>query len=155
MPALTIAAACRYAETGVMATIESGSHAWNGNWADLVNTAPARSSATGMANPGWAQESETRTSVMRVVPVPTHMTTTAARRLRPPAAVTRRVRIAGSRASLPDRAMRKNEQRVVASQATNISTRSSARTRSSIAAAKPVINTKKDAFGPLGRYRAE
>ena len=51
-PALTIVAECRYALTGVGATIAPGSQAWNGICADLVN-APSRIStrATVTASP--------------------------------------------------------------------------------------------------------
>ena len=42
MPAFTIAAACRYALTGVGAAIAPGSQKWNGKIADLLS-APTRS----------------------------------------------------------------------------------------------------------------
>ena len=48
MPAFTIAAACRYALTGVGAAIATGSHALNGNTADFAS-APARTSSTASA----------------------------------------------------------------------------------------------------------
>src|SRR5687768_7288979 len=38
-PAFTIVAECRYALTGVGASIAFGSQKWNGTWADLVNAA--------------------------------------------------------------------------------------------------------------------
>ena len=47
MPALTIAAACRYALTGVGAAIAPGSQKWNGKMADLLN-APIRISTIAM-----------------------------------------------------------------------------------------------------------
>jgi len=54
---LTIAAACRYALTGVGAAIAAGSHGWNGTWADFV-TAPSRTSsrATGTTPPDGVYE---------------------------------------------------------------------------------------------------
>ncbi len=119
MPALTMAAACRYAETGVIATIESGNHAWNGNWADLVNAATATRTATSVVSPDCAPHTScVRTALIRVVPVATIMTVTAASSTSPPATVTSNVRIAGSRAPSPERAMSRNEHSVVASHAT-------------------------------------
>ncbi len=41
MPAFTMVAECRYAETGVGAAMAWGSQKWKGNWADLVK-APIR-----------------------------------------------------------------------------------------------------------------
>jgi hypothetical protein len=38
-PAFTIVAECRYALTGVGASIAFGSQKWNGTWADFVNAA--------------------------------------------------------------------------------------------------------------------
>ena len=48
MPALTIAAACRYALTGVGAAIAPGSQKWNGTMADLLS-APISSSTIAMS----------------------------------------------------------------------------------------------------------
>ena len=48
MPALTIAAACRYALTGVGAAMAPGSQKWNGTMADLVS-APISSRTTAMS----------------------------------------------------------------------------------------------------------
>ena len=47
--AFTIDAACRYALTGVGATIAAGSHGWNGSCADFVN-APSRISTNAAAD---------------------------------------------------------------------------------------------------------
>ena len=40
-PAATIAAECRYAETGVGAAIARGSQKWNGTWAHFARAASA------------------------------------------------------------------------------------------------------------------
>ena len=62
-PALTIAAACRYAETGVGAAIAPGSQKWNGSSADLV-AAPTRThtiaTVTAVPAGGFATTSERR-----------------------------------------------------------------------------------------------
>jgi hypothetical protein len=118
----------------------SGSQAWKGNCADLVKAARAISTATNAANPGDVDHtSSTRMSLRRVVPVATHIATTAASRHSPPAMVTRKVRIAGSLACGPERAMSRKEHSVVNSHITNSRTTSSARTSPSIAAAKNVM----------------
>ena len=69
MPAFTIAAACRYALTGVGAAIAPGSQKWNGTIADLL-TAPIRTStiATSTKMPldgGCATRSESRYEPVR------------------------------------------------------------------------------------------
>lgn len=140
MPALTMAAACRYAETGEMATIESGSHAWNGNWADLVNAATASRTATVVVKPASDHASEASTPDSEAVPVRTAMRATPASRARPPPTVTSRVRMAGSRPWSPERPMRKKEAKEVNSHATKRTTTLSARTSSSMEAAKAVIS---------------
>src|SRR5699024_9919984 len=88
---------------------------------------------------GLSQMSERKTSVMTVVPVDAIITQTAASRAKPPVTVTRRVLTAGFLAWEPDRAIRKNDANVVASQATYRTIRSLARTRTSIASAKADI----------------
>src|SRR5690625_5793922 len=62
-----------------MATIASGSHAWKGNWADLVNAASAMSTTTAVVTGVcWLQISSARIALRREVPVATTITTTAA-----------------------------------------------------------------------------
>ncbi len=94
-----------------------------------------------MAKAGSSVQAEcSRITLSRVVPVVTHIRTTAVSSARPPAAVRISVRTAGRLADNPDLPMRKNEQIVVISQKTNSSTTSSARTRPNIAAANSVIS---------------
>src|SRR5699024_11818271 len=52
IPALTTAAAGRYAETGVAAAMASGSHGWNGNGADWVMAAIATRRGTRLVAAG-------------------------------------------------------------------------------------------------------
>src|SRR5690625_2476554 len=135
-----MAAACRYADTGEIATIESGSHDWNGNWADLVQAASTNVRMIQVTVVGWLHRSEARISVMTVVPVEAIITATAASSDSPPMTVTSRVRTAGFRAWDPERAMRKNDASVVASHATYSTMTSLAKTRMSIASAKVVMD---------------
>ena len=100
-----MAAACRYADTGVGAAMAAGSQKWNGAWADLVR-APISTSATATSSspriPGSAmragaasstpeirQEPETWASMMR----PASMA-------RPPNVVTIRAVMAERRAKM-------------------------------------------------------
>jgi hypothetical protein len=46
-PSFTIAAECRYADTGVGAAIACGSQKWNGNWALLVSAPMAMRMSAG------------------------------------------------------------------------------------------------------------
>lgn len=138
-PAFTIAAACRYAETGEMATMESGSQDWNGNWADFVKAATARSTASTVLSVGSCQIPLSSTPLRDAVPVVATMVATAASRASPPPTVTSSVRIAGSRAWSPERPMRKKEAKEVNSHATNRTTRLSASTSRSMEAANAVM----------------
>ncbi len=97
IPALTTAAACRYALTGVAAAIASGSQKWNGNWADLVNAATATATAIAAVKPGSVDHTScARASEMEVVSVRNHMATSAPSSTRPPTTVTVRVRSAAA-----------------------------------------------------------
>ena len=63
MPAFTMAAACRYALTGVGASIAAGSQKWNGTRADLVIAPTSTSTVPAtipVPLPGFATTSETR-----------------------------------------------------------------------------------------------
>src|SRR5699024_5541672 len=118
-----------------------GSQAWKGNWADLVNAASTTRISTAVAMPVLvSQTSSARIALRRLVPVATTITTTAASRHSPPSTVTSRVRIAGSRANGPERAIKKYEHNVVTSHATYSNTTSSASTKASIAAANALIH---------------
>src|SRR5690625_7544882 len=112
-----------------MATIASGSHAWKGNWADLVNAASAMSTTTAVVTGVcWLQISSARIALRREGPVATTITTTAASRHSPPPTVTNRVRTAGPRARGPDGATRKKGHSEVNCQVTHSTTTSSANT---------------------------
>lgn len=117
MPAFTIAAACRYALTGVEAAMASGSQKWKGNWADFVMAATAtRTAMVAVKAESVCQMLSAKITPSEVDPVRAHMSATAASSAKPPAAVTINERSAGRVARGPSRAMRKNEQIVVASQ---------------------------------------
>ncbi len=91
-PALTTAAACRNAETGVAAAMASGSQKWNGNCAALVKAENAISSATTTVMRLSPHTSEARMSCRRVVPVCADATAKPANSVRPPKKVRIRVR---------------------------------------------------------------
>ena len=71
MPALTIAAACRYALTGVGAAIAPGSQKWKGKMADLLS-APTSSRTIAVASspslPGRRAAASLTIAVMLFVP---------------------------------------------------------------------------------------
>src|SRR5690606_18075990 len=156
MPALTMVAACRYALTGVMATIAPGSQEWNGSCADLVNAASATRTATGTANPESEISSGWATIVSRSeVPVATMMRTTATSNPTPPPAVTSSARLAGAAECGPVPPMRKKDEIAVSSQNTNSSTRSAARTNPSMAPANSVSSMYVRTWWSPCRYRGQ
>ncbi len=87
MPAFTMAAACRYALTGVGAAIAAGSQKWKGTRADL-ESAPRRISttATGMS---WPPGGSATSAARLVVPPATDRITRPTSMASPPAVVTR------------------------------------------------------------------
>ena len=91
-PALTTAAACRKADTGVAAAMASGSQKWKGNCAALVNAENAINIATTTVTRLSPHTSEARIASRRVVPVCTAATARPASRVRPPKKVRIRVR---------------------------------------------------------------
>ena len=98
MPAFTIAAACRYALTGVGAAMAAGSQKWNGMSADLVATPANRHTiATVAAVPpgGWAITSDSR-----YVPAASPSSSTPMSIARPPAVVMTMACIAARRLAL-------------------------------------------------------
>src|SRR5690625_5677538 len=111
--------------------MESGNQDWKGNCADLVNAASTKVMTTHVVSPELSQILESNTSVMTVVPAAPISTLTAANRPSPPPTVTSSVRTAGFLACEPDLAIRKNEAKVVPSQATYSTMRSLAKTRMS------------------------
>ena len=123
-------AACRYALTGVGATIAPGSHGWNGTWADLVAAAIITSTAPTVA----AVPSTGASSLISVVPAAPVTSSSPASRTRPPPAVTIRARRAATRTagSVLLCPTRRNEVTDVSSQNTNSVQTESAQTRPSI-----------------------
>ena len=141
MPAFTTAAACRYALTGVMAAIASGSQKWNGNWADLVKAASATSTAIAAVNFGSVDHTLwTRAPEIEVAPVRSQIATTAASRARPPRNVTTSVRNAEEYALRPEFAMSANDASDVSSQQTKSRTSESVRTNPSIETVNSVMS---------------
>ena len=146
MPALTTAAACRNADTGVAAAIASGNQAWNGSCAALVNAPSATSTATvdvtaASPPPPGDHTSEASMSVRFVVPVAHTATPSAANSSRPPVNVSSSVRSDPASPEEPDRAMSRNDAIDTSSQPTNSSTTSSDSTSSSTASMNAVIRT--------------
>ena len=94
-PAFTIAAACRYALTGVGAAMAPGSQKWNGTIADF-DSAPTstRISATAAAVPLGG---EATSSDSRYVPDTSPRMTTPTSIARPPAVVTSNAWVAARR----------------------------------------------------------
>ena len=141
MPALTTAAACRYALTGVMAAMASGSQKWNGNWADLVNAATATATAIAAVNPeSVAHTSWPRICEIEVVPVRSHIATTAASRTSPPTNVSTSVRSADEYAFRPELAMSANDASDVSSQQMKSRISESVRTSPSIETVNRVMS---------------
>ena len=141
IPALTTAAACRYALTGVMAAIASGSQKWNGNCADLVNAATATQTAIAAVNPGSVDHTLwTRAPEIEVAPVRSQMATTAASNASPPTKVTARVRSADEYALRPELAMSANDASDVSSQQMKSRISESVRTRPSIDTVNSVMS---------------
>ena len=141
MPALTTAAACRYALTGVAAAIASGSQKWNGHWAALVIAATATSTPTTAVNVGSVcQTSLARISDSRVVPVRTDIATIAESSTRPPKNVTSSVRTADGYAERPALAMSAKDASEVSSQQTKSATAESVSTRPSIETVNTVMS---------------
>ncbi len=92
MPALTMAAACRYALTGVGAAIAPGSQKWKGTSADLV-IAPTRTSTTAAATasaagPATSPGACSRMAEIRYVPAAAPRMISPTSMARPPAVVT-------------------------------------------------------------------
>ena len=87
MPALTIAAACRYALTGVGAAMAPGSQKWKGKIADLLS-APTRISTRAASTIGPVGAAA-RISEMLEVPASTTISTTPISITSPPSVVTR------------------------------------------------------------------
>ena len=141
MPALTTAAACRNADTGVAAAIASGSHAWNGTWAAFVNAPNATSTATVTVTPeDSAHTGCDSISVRFVVPVAHAATPSAASSSRPPVNVSTRVRSDPASPELPERAMSRNEAMDTSSQEMKSGTTSSESTSSTTANMKAVMS---------------
>ncbi len=86
MPAFTIAAACRYALTGVGAAIAAGSQGWNGTCADFVS-APTSTSTRAPVTVGPVGGDAT-ISDSRVVPAAWARTISPTSIARPPNVVT-------------------------------------------------------------------
>src|SRR3546814_15692940 len=97
MPAFTMAAACRYALTGVGAAMAPGSQKWNGTRADLLSAPTSTQiSATGTSGPvtGWATSSPSEYEPPSIWPRMTMPASIA----RPPKVVTINARHTGTRA---------------------------------------------------------
>src|SRR5699024_7002906 len=141
MPALTMAAECRYAETGVGAAMAPGSQKWNGILADF-DSAPAKIKHRATVTYGvFAQPSYAVMSLKCHTPVwrPKMMMPTNI--AKPPAAVTISACVAERReeARSPEYATSRKDSTEVISQKTYINSRESEMTRPYIAVAKPII----------------
>ena len=138
MPALTIAAACRYALTGVGAAMAAGSQKWNGKIADF-EIAPASTSITAVVASGPAGASAMITARL-VDPTSTDSSTSPTSIASPPRVVTSSACSAAPR--LVFDAVRceisRYDSTVVASQNTNSTATSSESTRPTIAPANAV-----------------
>ena len=138
-PALTTAAACRNADTGVAAAMASGSQKWNGNCAALVNAENAISRATTTVTLLSPHTSAAKMSVSRVVPAWMEATARPAKSVRPPKKVRIRVRYEPASPDEPERAISMNDAMETSSQAMKSSTASSASTSNSTDSVKAVM----------------
>jgi hypothetical protein len=99
-PPALMTPACIRAETGVGASIVSGSQLWNGNWADLVSAATATSRATAVAEgPTGSAVAAAVNARMSNVPHSRHARTAAATRATSPSRLMRNFFRAGFQAS--------------------------------------------------------
>ncbi|MNZ65842.1 hypothetical protein D3C78_840430 [compost metagenome] len=149
-PALTMVAECRYAETGVGAAMAWGSQKWNGNCADLVNTpSSTRHSATGNNALPCSRSRAASTSVSSKLPTVWPISRMPASSARPPPPVTASDMRAPLRASERwfQKPIRRNDDRLVSSQNTSISSRFSVSTTPSM---EPMNSSRKAKKRPIG-----
>src|SRR5690625_3795170 len=142
MPAFTMAAECKYALTGVGASMALGNQRWKGAWADFVK-APNKTSTNIAGYRGLAcntLRSAKRTD-KSAEPTVTIISTAPASNARPPAAVTRSALSAPIRDSSrwDQNPMSKKDVKLVASQNMYSTSKLSAITTPSIA---PMNNIK-------------
>ena len=146
-----MAAACRYALTGVGAAIASGNQACSGTWAHLASAPTRTSSTASWTSPpsgGCASRDE-----IRSVPASWRSSTRPSSITKPAPVVTSRARRAARRLARarPPSPISRNEHSVVSSHATYRPSSESTRTRASIAPAK---TTSRPAVRPSPSVRS-